>query len=336
MNISFFVIAASILLIVAAVLLIILAQEDGSGLGKPCTETSGCSSGFICDNGKCKIPVGGSCIDNPTSCVTGTTCVNGVCVPNIIPPIPIPKPDKCQNQKPCSPSPKKCKKPCSPTSPSSSNNDPTNLDTTIQGYGTGTLYYTNNLKSTSHIKLNKNTILGSAYYNERIYFITKSEPTIIKVYNITTKSYEPTISQNLTNITGLESTSDGILYCLVGNTVYFSSIPQALLGTSITWEQINNTVAYQISTPPDRSILHIITDSTQINTVYTDNPNIIMIVYPTTVQVITSGNSETLPRPNGKYPLYINGKIKWTDFFQRYFIDNFNSTYQSIFLYIAS
>jgi hypothetical protein len=348
MNIGFFVIAASILLIVCAVLLFILTQDEGSGLGKACTITSECASGFICDNGSCKIPIGGSCIETPNACVTGSSCVNGVCISNIIPPKPIPSKCNKKNKQssPCSPkkqsspcSPKKQSSSCSPknqSSNSSPNCNPAdkNISNIIQGTGSGTLYYNNTLKSKSPTKLSKGVILGSAYYNERVYFLTSSS-SAIQVYNLVTKTFEPTIAQNLTNITGLESTSDGMLYARVGNTIYYGVIPQPLLGTSITWTQMNSPAVYEITTAPNRSILHMITNHNQANTIYTDDVNVIMYLYSTTVDIITNGTLETLSRPNGKYPLYKNGKIKWTDYYNRYFLDIVNNTSQEIFLYIA-
>lgn len=335
MNISFFVIAASVLLIIAAVLLIILAQDEGSGIGKPCTVTNECSSGFICDNGKCKIPIGGACTDNPSSCVTGSSCVNGVCISDIIPIPPVP-PKPCKKS-PCS-SPKKKSPDTSSSSSTPAKCNPNNnqqITNIIQGYGKGTLYYSATSKSKSPTKLVTDTILGSAYYGERIYYITKSNSTVIQVYNLITKTSEPTISQNLSNITGLESTSDGVLYCLVNGVVYYGTLPEPLLGASITWSILNSAPAYEIATAPDRSTLHVITNPNEANIIYTENPNIIMRLYTNTVDVITNGNVESLTRPNGKYPLYKNGKLRWTDYFQRYFIDIINNYPQDIFLYIS-
>ena len=117
--------------------------------------------------------------------------------------------------------------------------------------------------------------------------------------------------------------------------VYYSIIPQALLGTSITWKKMSSPAVYEIATAPNRSLLHIVTTPELNTTIYTDNTNVTMNLYATTVDINTNGSIETLQRPNGKYPLYINGKIKWTTNYQRYFVDILNNYQQDIFLYIS-
>ncbi len=50
-------------------------------LGDFCSTTSNCPFGLQCEQGKCLIPSGGSCVLFPDRCVSGNTCYKGRCVP---------------------------------------------------------------------------------------------------------------------------------------------------------------------------------------------------------------------------------------------------------------
>lgn len=52
------------------------------GCGADCDTTLDCSDGLVCDNGTCAIGYYGNCNGNENHCLTGSSCVNGSCIPN--------------------------------------------------------------------------------------------------------------------------------------------------------------------------------------------------------------------------------------------------------------
>ena len=56
-------------------------NSNSNNAGSECQFTSDCSCGLKCINSTCMIPFMSSCNDNPSFCMYGSTCFNGVCLP---------------------------------------------------------------------------------------------------------------------------------------------------------------------------------------------------------------------------------------------------------------
>ena len=80
-GIFWFVIFIFVLLIVIGVSVFwFFGNSKSSVLHDGCTQTCDCSHGLVCDNSKCKSPIGGSC-RTWNDCTTGATaCLNNVCI----------------------------------------------------------------------------------------------------------------------------------------------------------------------------------------------------------------------------------------------------------------
>jgi hypothetical protein len=82
-------IALVILTILALIIVVIIyastntknSNNTNNSIGSICSSNTDCP-GLTCNNGLCKIPIGGNCVANPNSCSSGSSCIDSVCQSN--------------------------------------------------------------------------------------------------------------------------------------------------------------------------------------------------------------------------------------------------------------
>lgn len=326
------IIFISFIILIVALIVYLIVRKTGLPPGKKCDSTADCATGLQC-TGICSVPKYGSCSYAEDYCISGTKCNHGRCVvvitENVVGPPDegfgpvvtatapdvVPQPD-CD---------RKCE---SPVIPCDEVVDALNVEEELFDVPTHSLYFTYTCGSGHLIYTGK--IVSATYNNQRIYFIT-TEPNIIYVYNIETKSLESPLTHNLGQLGDLESTQSGTLYARKGTSIYSAQISK-----NINWIRLRldgmEVFADSITTGPRREQIYFL-NGDEIDTIYTDDPHITLIISENEVRIYRDDVlTQTVVRPNGQFPLYQNNSLTWTPYEYRYFTNGCKYVY----IYITS
>lgn len=91
-DIIFIIIIIVIIALVIWIIYLIVRQDTGNGgiividgdLNSSCTSSANCNANLVCDNGLCKVPLGGRC-SSLNDCASGATlCVDGICAGGLL------------------------------------------------------------------------------------------------------------------------------------------------------------------------------------------------------------------------------------------------------------
>jgi hypothetical protein len=317
----------ALIVYIIAIVLFIIVKPTGSSPGKKCTTTSECQTGLQC-TGVCSVPKYASCSYSPDNCITGTVCNKGRCVvvitENII---GLPDSGVGPSLKPVNPD--------TISETSSDNDNISDLNNTmaieegnIIEAPIHTLYFSETFESNNPQKIYTGHIISATYHNNKIYFITTT-PNIIYVYDINNKKLITSLTHNFGQLEDLESTIFGDFYTRKGTSIYTSTISSVIYWNRL---QINNVdvSAKGLTTDPIEENVYFL-DQNNLHKIYTDDPTITLILNENNVMIYTNNIlTETITRPDGKFPLYQHGTLSWTLYEYRYFINN--TIYKYIFI----